>query len=364
MGPRDDDPDDGDGEPIDDGWSDADDEKTRRADTPPPELPPPPPAAGGNTATTMGMPATRAPAAQPAASPSPMAPVDPWAHPVAGMAEVLARRKKQELVAVAIGGALFLALFVYSCSVSNDRDDVREEVVATNEAKKQVETSLANEQGEKTKALGQVTACKKDREADKQEASVRVSKVEADLSGCRESVGKMASQQEEAKKKLDEFNALTASFQKMIDTGALEVEIRRGEMVVKLPAGVLFASGSAELSKAGKTAIGQVADVLETMPDRRFTVAGHTDNYTTKGTKFSSNWELSAARAVTVTEMLIAEGMKADRLVAAGYGEHAPIASNKTERGRLLNRRIEIILEPDLAAAPTAPKGKGKGKGK
>src|SRR5678815_2962723 len=327
MGPRKDDPEDlEDAGPLDDGWG-GEDARTEAQDdkrTLPPPLPRPPAVPGSSVDT----PPPEVVVAPPP-PPPPLPPPGPGAYASAGAVpyEVLARRIRQERVYAAIGGALFIGLVAYSCSVSNDRDDTRSELHETVAAKTQVESDLTVEKQAKAEAEGVVATCNKDRKADQQDAAERVAKVEADLGGCREAVGKMTTAQQEAQRKLDEFNAVTQSFQKMIDTGTLEVEIQRGEMEVKLPAGVLFASGRAELSKAGKDAIGQVAEVLKTMPNRRFTIAGHTDNYSTQGTPFHSNWELSAARAVTVTEMLIQQGIRADHLVAAGYGAGYPAVS-------------------------------------
>jgi len=80
-------------------------------------------------------------------------------------------------------------------------------------------------------------------------------------------------------------------------------------------------------------------------------VAGHTDNVPVKrGGRFDSNWELSTARATTVVELMVREGVPPDQLAAAGFGEHDPIASNETPEGRQQNRRLEIMLMPKLAA--------------
>lgn len=77
---------------------------------------------------------------------------------------------------------------------------------------------------------------------------------------------------------------------------------------------------------------------------------------------FSSNWALSAARAVTVTEALIDSGVKPTRLNAAGFGPYDPIASNASSKGRQKNRRIEIVLEPNLRELPASLQaGQGKG---
>src|SRR4029079_5635233 len=94
-------------------------------------------------------------------------------------------------------------------------------------------------------------------------------------------------------------------------------------------------------------------------PDRRFMVAGHSDNQPIKesGVKesYKDNWELSVARALVVTRFLVEAKMKPENIVTAGYGEFDPIAKNTTPEGRRENRRIEVILLPDLSELPTLP---------
>jgi chemotaxis protein MotB len=77
-------------------------------------------------------------------------------------------------------------------------------------------------------------------------------------------------------------------------------------------------------------------------------VAGHTDDVPLSQSAFKDNWELSSARAVGVTRLLVEKGMPASSLVAAGFGPHDPIAANSSPNSRAKNRRIEIILEPNL----------------
>jgi len=130
-------------------------------------------------------------------------------------------------------------------------------------------------------------------------------------------------------------------------------------MIVKLPAGVLFDSGSAELSRDGELALMEVAIVLRQFGDRQFMIAGHTDDRPLESaqatTKYRNNWELSAARALTVTEFLIEARMKPENLVAAGYGQFDPVGNNKTSQGRQDNRRIEIVLLPNIEEMPEMP---------
>jgi chemotaxis protein MotB len=74
-------------------------------------------------------------------------------------------------------------------------------------------------------------------------------------------------------------------------------------------------------------------------------VDGHTDNVALSGSgRYRDNWELSSARAISVVKFLIAQGVPADRLVAAGFGEFQPIAPGDTPEARATNRRIELKL--------------------
>ena len=86
---------------------------------------------------------------------------------------------------------------------------------------------------------------------------------------------------------------------------------------------------------------------------RRFMVAGHTDDQPIKTQQFPNNWYLSTARANSVVQYMIKEKFPATSLAAAGYGEFDPVAKNDAEAGREQNRRIEIILVPNLEELPS-----------
>jgi len=160
-------------------------------------------------------------------------------------------------------------------------------------------------------------------------------------------------QREAAEKRLQAFRDLKQRFAKLVDTGKLKVVFRKGQMILQLPSGILFASGQAELSKEGQTALSEVLNVLSEFKDRRFAIAGHTDTDPIKSKKFKSNWELSTARALTVVQFMISAGFPATNVSAVGFGEFDPVAPNDNEANKQLNRRIEIILVPDLSELPT-----------
>lgn len=155
-----------------------------------------------------------------------------------------------------------------------------------------------------------------------------------------------------AEARVQTFRNLVAKLRSMIDTGQLKVAIRGGRMLIALPNDILFDSGQTTVKPEGKTALSKVAQVLSTVGDRDFLVAGHTDNVPIRTALFPSNWELSTRRAVEVVHILIAQGMNPKLLAAAGYGEFDPVAANDSTEHRAQNRRIEIVLQPNLSDLP------------
>ncbi len=115
---------------------------------------------------------------------------------------------------------------------------------------------------------------------------------------------------------------------------------------------VLFPSGGNELNDAGKVEMAKLAqallDLAKEIPAEInwvLRVDGHTDNVPLSGTgKYADNWELSSARATSVVKFLISQGVPADRLVAAGFGQYQPIAEGDSDEARNQNRRIELKL--------------------
>jgi hypothetical protein len=123
-------------------------------------------------------------------------------------------------------------------------------------------------------------------------------------------------------------------------------------MVVKLPDRLMFDTGQAELRPEGKLLLDDVAEVLKAVPNREFQVAGHTDDVPIRSWRYPSNWHLSATRSVNVTRYLIERGVPASRISGAAYADTRPLSASSTEEARQVNRRIEIVLLPNLAELP------------
>jgi chemotaxis protein MotB len=151
---------------------------------------------------------------------------------------------------------------------------------------------------------------------------------------------------------LQVYKDLFGKLKALVDAGTIQVEFRKGRLVVKLASSILFDSGKTELKAEGQTALSSLATALKSLNDREFLVAGHTDNVPIKTAKFKNNWDLSTARAVEVVQYLITQGMTSSNIGAAGYGENDPVADNANEDGKAQNRRIEVILMPLLGDIP------------
>lgn len=153
------------------------------------------------------------------------------------------------------------------------------------------------------------------------------------------------------------YEEVLSRFRSLIDEGRLSVSIVRGRMVINLPQDILFASGSATLGQEGRQTLAEVAGVLAGISDRTFQVEGHTDDVPISTTQFPSNWELSAARALSVVKLLVSRGVSPENVSGAAYGEFHPVATNETAEGRRLNRRIEIVMLPNLDVIAQSPTG-------
>jgi chemotaxis protein MotB len=178
-------------------------------------------------------------------------------------------------------------------------------------------------------------------------------KVKGEKAATEQELADLRKQKEAAEKRIAAYKALQDKFRALVDTGKLQVVFRNGQMTLKLPSGILFASGSAKLSKDGEKALAEVVGILMQFKDRRFVVAGHTDNQPIKSAEFPNNWYLSTARANSVVQFMIKQAFPAKSLGAAGYGEFDPVSPNDTEKNREQNRRIEIILVPNLEELPS-----------
>jgi chemotaxis protein MotB len=155
--------------------------------------------------------------------------------------------------------------------------------------------------------------------------------------GAAGAAGNDANQRAEA----DRRNAAIDELQKQLArTANVTASNRRGAFVLTLPADALFTAGTADLTDPGKISVNEVGFALKRVADRRFLVTGFTDDAAAKP-PFKDNWELSAARALSVVRLLVQVGVDPRNLVAGGASNNDPIGKDAAK-----NRRIEIALAP------------------
>jgi len=132
-----------------------------------------------------------------------------------------------------------------------------------------------------------------------------------------------------------------------IEDKQVKLEVAEKGLVITFVAEVLFGSGKAKLRNESFPILDKVVAILnEEVPDNNIGIEGHTDNVPIKYSRWRSNWELSAQRALSVLYYLESKGINPERLSAIGYGEYRPVASNETAEGRQTNRRVEIVILP------------------
>lgn len=243
-----------------------------------------------------------------------------------------------------------------ACGIDKDvHDKALSDLAACQSAKDSCDANLASSQKTIEELNGELDSLRGTTDELQEVAAKRGSElasVKTNLEASQEELAELRKQRAAAEERLAAYRDLNQKLQELVDTGKLSVNFRSGQMVVELPSGVLFPSGRARLSRKGKQALEEVTDILIQFKDRRFLIAGHTDDQPIRSKKFPSNWHLSAERAVSVLEFFIDQGFTPENLAAAGYGEHSPVAPNDSKENRALNRRIEIILVPDLSELP------------
>lgn len=148
-----------------------------------------------------------------------------------------------------------------------------------------------------------------------------------------------------------QFNmqAIKDVLEKELTDGRLQMEQDRKRVIIRIEERGSFQSGSAVMTEDFEEILFRISEVLSQLPGE-ITVEGHTDDIPISTPRFNSNWDLSAARASSVANALLATGaVEAQRLKVQGYADTRPRASNEWPETRALNRRVEIVV--DLAEA-------------
>jgi chemotaxis protein MotB len=225
----------------------------------------------------------------------------------------------------------------------DERDELRERA-------DRLAASVEALTAERDALAGELEDLRQSSDAATREASQRRSDCEARLAA--------------AQAKVDELHAtyegLVKDLEAELASGNSQIEQLREGLRRSLPAELLFASGSTELTGEGERVIREVGKELgaDAYASYQVLVEGHTDAAAVRGSlaeRFPTNWELAGARAARVVRALEQSGIAPARLAAVSRGAEQPVASNDTAEGRAANRRIEIRLIPLQGARPPQP---------
>jgi chemotaxis protein MotB len=148
------------------------------------------------------------------------------------------------------------------------------------------------------------------------------------------------------------YEALISDLKKQIENQEITIEAFKDKISVTLVDRILFEFGKASITIEGEKILEKVGEILKTIQGKQIRIVGHTDNIPIMAKyryKFPSNWELSAARAAAVIRYFQNNiHLDPKNLEAVGQSFYEPIASNETSQGRAQNRRVEIIISPQL----------------
>lgn len=242
-------------------------------------------------------------------------------------------------------------------SLNAELKDLTDKFVAQETALQQVEDSLNQKQQKLEQMESSLDLLKLNSETALQE---RITENEALLEKIAERENELADRMA----RVDELEGLIARQQEAMRTlkeklsdallnfedKGLTVEARDGKVYVSMENKLLFQSGSWTVENEGQRAIDGLGSVLADNPDIAVLIEGHTDNvpYSGKG-PLKGNWDLSTKRATAIVNQLLENpNILPQNLTAAGRGQYLPIAPNTTREGRAANRRIEVVLSPQL----------------
>lgn len=250
---------------------------------------------------------------------------------------------------------LLLCLCTFAC-VSQGRYASLEEELTDNREQLEQMRAERTELAAQRDALSEQIAGLRDQQQQLEEANRQLSEGIDALSGREkqlqadlEKQKSVVQLQEQVIHLLDDTQkTIQTSLKEQIDSGGVEIVEMHDEFKVVLLDKILYEPGSLEIHEKGRQLLRALADTIRDQPEQQLVVAGHTDSVPISENlqrQFPTNWELSAARAAAVIRFLQYQcNLDPERLYLRAYSHYRPSASNRTEKGRRLNRRIEIIV--------------------
>jgi chemotaxis protein MotB len=152
------------------------------------------------------------------------------------------------------------------------------------------------------------------------------------------------------------FEMLVRGLDGELKSGKLQLKLEPRGLVISMREATFFSSGAEAVSLSSMQILERIAAVVKQMPNP-VRLEGHTDSRPIHNSRFRSNWELSAARAIAMLEILRDRfDIPESRMAVAGYAENAPADTNDSDEGRAHNRRVDLVLlSPGAARGEPAP---------
>ena len=145
------------------------------------------------------------------------------------------------------------------------------------------------------------------------------------------------------------LKSLTAELQQEIKSGKVELTLEPRGLVVSLKQTAFFPSGTDAIDPSTYEVLAKIAEALKAVSNP-LRIEGHTDSVPIHTARFNSNWELSAARSISMMELLVTRyGIDEKRMAIVGFADTAPETSNDTPEGRAKNRRVDIVIQNHYA---------------
>lgn len=144
------------------------------------------------------------------------------------------------------------------------------------------------------------------------------------------------------------YQQLNAALAVQVAADQVEIQQLQEELQVTMVNEILFSEGGWELHSQGRHTLNQIVPALQQAQGKYIVIEGYTDNLKILeplASRFPTNWDLAAGRAVSVVRYLIDQGIDPNQLSAVSFGQYHPIASNDTPEGRAQNRRINIVIQ-------------------
>jgi len=204
---------------------------------------------------------------------------------------------------------------------------------------------IEDQKTQETRFLDEINHLKNSLESERAKSTEEMTRLNNELLQWKqltEAQAKKLSDIETQAKSMEE--ALT----KEIKEGNLRIKRLKDRLIINIDDKILFDSGSASLKPEVLKTLDIIAGILQKYRQSRIIVEGHTDNVPIHNYRFRDNWQLSSERALSVLARILKKTeLNSHRFSVQGFGQYQPAALNDTEKGRQLNRRVDIVVLPD-----------------